>query len=94
MTALNNFNERIGEFYQQAVDCERQADAQNDPKVKKQFLELKRLWLLLAHHLSCAPHRVDLEDERGRRPLTAKLLTRDEARRLPGNIAKLPELMR
>jgi hypothetical protein len=48
MTALNNLNERIGEFYQQAVHCERQADAQNDPKVKKQFLELKRLWLLLA----------------------------------------------
>jgi hypothetical protein len=28
MTALNNFNEQIGEFYQQAVDCGRQADAQ------------------------------------------------------------------
>jgi hypothetical protein len=42
MTALNNFNEQIREFYQQAVDCARQADAQNDPKVKEQFLELKR----------------------------------------------------
>ena len=48
MTALNNFNKQIGEFYQQAVDCGRQADAQNDPRVKKQFLELKRLWLLSA----------------------------------------------
>jgi hypothetical protein len=48
MTALNNFNEQIGEFYQQALDCGRQADAQNDAKVKQQFLELKRLWLLLA----------------------------------------------
>jgi len=48
MTALNNFNEQIREYYQQAVDCERQADTQNDPKVKQQFLELKRLWLLLA----------------------------------------------
>jgi hypothetical protein len=48
MTALNNFNEQIGEFYQQALDCKRQADAQNDPKMKRQFLELKRLWLLLA----------------------------------------------
>lgn len=46
--ALNNFNEQVREFYQQAVDCARQADAQNDPKVKQQFLELKRLWLLLA----------------------------------------------
>jgi hypothetical protein len=32
MTALNNFNEQVREFYQQAVDCERQADAQNDPQ--------------------------------------------------------------
>ena len=48
MTALNNFNEQIREFYQHAVDCARQADAQNDPKAKQQFLELKRLWLLLA----------------------------------------------
>jgi hypothetical protein len=48
MTALNNFNEQIREYYQQAVDCGRQADVQNDPKVKQQFLELKRLWLLLA----------------------------------------------
>jgi hypothetical protein len=46
MTALNNFNEQVREFYRQAVDCARQADAQNDPKVKQQFLELKRLWLL------------------------------------------------
>ena len=48
MTALNNFNEQIRVFYQQAVDCGRQADTQNDPKVKEQFLELMRLWLLLA----------------------------------------------
>jgi hypothetical protein len=38
----------VREFYQQAADCARQADAQDDPKVKQQFLELKRLWLLLA----------------------------------------------
>ena len=48
MTALNNFNEQIRECYQQAADCTRQADTQNNPKVKQQFLELKRLWLLLA----------------------------------------------
>jgi hypothetical protein len=48
MTALNNLDEQIREYYQQAVDCARQADGQNDPKVKQQFLELKRLWLLLA----------------------------------------------
>jgi hypothetical protein len=48
MTALNNFNEKIREYYQQAVACSRQADAQNDQKVKQQFWELTRLWLLLA----------------------------------------------
>ena len=48
MTALNNLDEQIREYYQQAVDCARQAAGQNDPKVKQQFLELKWPWLLLA----------------------------------------------
>jgi hypothetical protein len=45
----NNLSERIRECGGQAVYCTRQAD-QADPKVKRQFLELKRLWLLLARH--------------------------------------------
>jgi len=44
----NNHTQEIRECYQQAVHCVQQAEAQNDPKVKKQFLELTRRWLLLA----------------------------------------------
>jgi hypothetical protein len=40
--------QEIRECYQQAADCVQQAEAQNDPKVKTQFLELTRCWLLLA----------------------------------------------
>jgi hypothetical protein len=45
---LNNHTQEIRECYQQAAHCVQQAEAQNDPKVKKQFLELTRRWLLLA----------------------------------------------
>jgi hypothetical protein len=41
--------QEIRECYQQAADCVQQAEAQNDPKVKQQLLQLTRLWLLLAH---------------------------------------------
>jgi len=44
----NNLSEQIRECDDQALHCERQADAQTDPEVKRQFLELKRLWLSLA----------------------------------------------
>jgi hypothetical protein len=40
--------QEIRECYQQAAHCVQLAEAQNDPKVKKQFLELTRCWLLLA----------------------------------------------
>jgi hypothetical protein len=45
---LNNLGEQIREWHEQAIHCSQQADARTDPKVKQQFLELKRLWLLLA----------------------------------------------
>ena len=48
----NNLSERIRECDDQVVHCARQADAQTDPGVKRQFLELKRLWLLLTCALS------------------------------------------
>ena len=46
---LNNHTQEICECYQQAAHCVQQAEAQNDPKVKQQLLQLTRLWLLLAH---------------------------------------------
>jgi hypothetical protein len=49
---LNNHTQEIRECYQQAVHCVQQAEAQNDPQVQKQFLELTRRWLLLAHGLT------------------------------------------
>jgi hypothetical protein len=52
---LYNYSQEIRECYQQAVHCAEQADAQTDPKVKKQFLELTRRWLLLAHGYE-SPH--------------------------------------
>ena len=45
---LNNHTQEIRECYRQAAHCVQQAEAQNNPKVKKQFLELTRRWLLLA----------------------------------------------
>jgi hypothetical protein len=44
----NTLSEQIHECDEHAVHCASQADAQTDPGVKRQFLELKRLWLLLA----------------------------------------------
>jgi hypothetical protein len=46
-----NHTQEIRECYQQAANCVQQAEAQNNPTVKKQFLELTRRWLLLAHGL-------------------------------------------
>jgi hypothetical protein len=40
--------QEIRERYQQAAHCVQQAEAQNNPKIKRQFLELTRRWLLLA----------------------------------------------
>jgi hypothetical protein len=49
---LNNHTQEIRECYQQAAHCVQQAEAQNDPKVQKQFLELTRRWLFSANGLT------------------------------------------
>jgi hypothetical protein len=51
---LNSHTQEIRECYQQAAHCAEQADAQTNPKVKKQFLELTRRWLLLARSYESA----------------------------------------
>jgi hypothetical protein len=50
---LNNHTQEIRECCQQAAHCVQQAEeAQNDPKVQRQYLELARRWLLLARGLT------------------------------------------
>jgi hypothetical protein len=65
---LNNHTQEIRKCYQQAAHCVQQAEAQNDPKVQKQFLELTRRWLLLADGLidSTATPPTTAEAERWR----------------------------
>jgi len=47
-SVMHNHTERSREYFRQAEECARQANAQMDPKVKRQFLVLAQLWLILA----------------------------------------------
>lgn len=53
---LTNHTREIRQRYQQTTHCVPQAEAQKTPKVK-QFLELTRRWLLLAHGLTSPYHK-------------------------------------
>ena len=57
---LNNLNQETREWYLQAVHCAQQADAQTDPKIRQQFLELERLWLTLALSFEFTESQTDL----------------------------------
>jgi hypothetical protein len=58
---LNNLGEHIRKWHEQAGA--QQADARTDPKVKQQFLELERLWLLLARSYDFTERLGGLYDE-------------------------------
>jgi hypothetical protein len=61
---LNNHAQEIRECYQQAVHSAQQAEAQSNPTVQKQFLELTRRWLLLADGLTHNRPPITREPER------------------------------
>jgi hypothetical protein len=45
---LNNLSEQIRECHMHVEHCAQQADVQINPKLKDDFLETERRWLLLA----------------------------------------------
>jgi hypothetical protein len=74
---------------QQAAHCAWQADIQTDPKVKQQFLELKRLWLLLARRCGFTKSLTDFSDDAV--PGLLKHFARDEFR--PDEISILEDAL-
>ncbi len=44
---LNNLSEQIRECLRHAEDCARKAAAENDPKLKENFLDMERRWMSL-----------------------------------------------
>ena len=48
VAVVNSWNEQIRECYRNARDCAREAANQIDPKIKQDFLDFERGWLLLA----------------------------------------------
>jgi hypothetical protein len=52
---LNNLSKQIRECLDHAENCARQAAAQTDPKLKEDFLDMERHWLVLAQKLRVHP---------------------------------------
>ena len=59
----NNLSEQIRECLEHAEECARKAGAQTDPKIKADFLDLERRWLLLARSYEFTERLTDFSDE-------------------------------
>jgi hypothetical protein len=60
---LKNLSEEIRECHRHAEDCERQAAAQTDPKLKADFVQLAQRWLFLARSYEFTERLTDFSDE-------------------------------
>jgi len=60
---LNNLSKQICECYRHAEDCARKAAAQTDPKIKADFLDSERRWLVLAQSYEFTERLTDFSDE-------------------------------
>ena len=63
---LNNLSEQIRECLRHAEDCARNAAAQTDPQLKKDFFEMERCWLFLARSYELTERVTDFAAENKR----------------------------
>ena len=64
---LNNLSEQIRQCLKHAEDCACQAAAQTDQKLKQDFLDMERGWLVLAQSYDFTHRLGDFSDEAKRR---------------------------
>jgi hypothetical protein len=60
---LNNLSKQIRDCLDHAEDCARQAAAETDPKLKEDFLNMERRWLVLAQSYGFTQRLGDFSDE-------------------------------
>jgi hypothetical protein len=63
---LQSLSERIRECYEHAEECARKADAQTDPTLKQDFLDMEKRWLTLARSFEFSQRLGDFSDETNR----------------------------
>ena len=64
---LNNLSEQIRDCLQHAEDCAQKAAAQTDQKLKQDFLDNERRWLMLAQSYDFTQRLVDFSDRAKRK---------------------------